>query len=272
MKIIERSSDSSTAPGKAWVKEGQPVPLLNLAEELNNLDPHPAQQNTPGLYSLFRGLEKGLSVPARRSTWKLSGAKRFLHSSSERFAQSSPATAAQEDIFARVIDATSACKANRRLPDASILGPLVYLAEVEACGRDSVLSCLCPLVAKPTFGIFMAPIAIIVDQKIARITSPTFEFNTRLSKFMVIAIATNSWKKPTGAILLKPPKFVHWLQPMQLQPVGQLINRFGRSPDAKMKFQDRRVVYNAKTGNTITYVSVSLYLVLANSGVCLLPS
>ena len=177
MKIIERSSDSSTAPGKAWVKEGQPVPLLNLAEELNNFDPHPAQQNTPGLYSLFRGLEKGLSVPARRSTWKLSGAKRFLHSSSERFAQSSPATAAQEDIFARVIDATNACKANRRLPEASPLGPLVYLAEVEACGRDSVLSCLCPLDAKPTFGIFIAPTTIIVDQEIARITSPAFDFN-----------------------------------------------------------------------------------------------
>jgi hypothetical protein len=38
MKTMDKSSDSSTAPGKACVKEGHPVPLLNFAEESNNGD------------------------------------------------------------------------------------------------------------------------------------------------------------------------------------------------------------------------------------------
>ena len=52
--------------GMGRKKLGQPVPLSNLAAELNSGNPQPAHANSPRRCSLFSGLEKGRSVPASR--------------------------------------------------------------------------------------------------------------------------------------------------------------------------------------------------------------
>src|SRR3546814_10761534 len=49
-------------------KLGQPVPLSNFVPDENRGKRHPAQRNTPLRCSSLRGLEKGRSVAALRST------------------------------------------------------------------------------------------------------------------------------------------------------------------------------------------------------------
>src|SRR3546814_1213719 len=70
--------------GRGRQKLGQPVPLSNFVPDENRGKRHPAQRNTPLRCSSLRGLEKGRSVAALRSTAYCRGVRRFFHSASER--------------------------------------------------------------------------------------------------------------------------------------------------------------------------------------------
>src|SRR5690349_9857296 len=56
-------------------KLGQPVPLSYFIFEVNKGRLQPAQTNTPGRFSLLRGLLPGYSVPSSRSTWYCAGVR-----------------------------------------------------------------------------------------------------------------------------------------------------------------------------------------------------
>src|SRR3546814_13581886 len=76
MRISDWSSDVCSSD--------LPVPLSNFVPDENRGKRHPAQRNTPLRCSSLRGLEKGRSVAALRSTAYCQGVRRFFHSASER--------------------------------------------------------------------------------------------------------------------------------------------------------------------------------------------
>ena len=73
----------TTACGSGRKKLGQPVPLSNLAVELNSGSKHPAQTKVPRRCSLLSGLVNARSVPASRRTWYRSAPSKCLHSAGE---------------------------------------------------------------------------------------------------------------------------------------------------------------------------------------------
>ena len=54
----------SKTSGKDSKNDGHPVPLLNFDFESNNWVPHPTQWYEPSLFSLFKRLDPGASVPS----------------------------------------------------------------------------------------------------------------------------------------------------------------------------------------------------------------
>ena len=78
----EPSDSVLMACGSGAQKLGQPVPLSNLVEEAKAAVSQPAQVKVPGRCSFSSGLEKGISVPASRSTSYCAGVRRACHSAS----------------------------------------------------------------------------------------------------------------------------------------------------------------------------------------------
>jgi hypothetical protein len=75
-----KSVDVPKAPGKAWKKLGQPVPLSYLWAELNKGKLQATHTKVPGRFSALSGLLPGRSVPCSNSTAYAAGASNLRHS------------------------------------------------------------------------------------------------------------------------------------------------------------------------------------------------
>jgi hypothetical protein len=75
-----KSVDVPKAPGKAWKKLGQPVPLSYLWAELNKGKLQATHTKVPGRFSALSGLLPGRSVPCSNSTSYALGETNLRHS------------------------------------------------------------------------------------------------------------------------------------------------------------------------------------------------
>jgi hypothetical protein len=81
------------APGKAWKKLGQPVPLSYLWAELNKGKLQATHTKVPGRFSALNGLLPARSVPCSNSTVYAAGASNLRHSALVFFNGKAAATA-----------------------------------------------------------------------------------------------------------------------------------------------------------------------------------
>ena len=75
-----KSVDVPKAPGKAWKKLGQPVPLSYLCAALNKGKLQATHTKVPGRFSALSGLLPGRSVPCSNSTSYALGETNLRHS------------------------------------------------------------------------------------------------------------------------------------------------------------------------------------------------
>jgi hypothetical protein len=88
-----KSVDVPKAPGKAWKKLGQPVPLSYLWAELNKGKLQATHTKVPGRFSALSGLLPGRSVPCSNSTSYALGETNLRHSALVFFNGKAAATA-----------------------------------------------------------------------------------------------------------------------------------------------------------------------------------